>query len=60
MVIPGVSVTDALDGFIFVISQDGQCLYVSPNVAQYLGITQVLVLIFSNIFIITTPGTSFS
>ena len=39
---PSVSVMDALDGFMFVLSQEGQCLFVSPNVAQYLGITQVI------------------
>ena len=36
-----LSIMDALDGFIFVLCQEGQCLYVSPNVAQYLGISQV-------------------
>eukprot|EP00794_Sanderia_malayensis_P017655 gene17655-19410_t len=39
--LPDLSLLDALDGFVFVISQDGQCLYVSPNVAQYLGIPQL-------------------
>ena len=39
--IPDVSIMDALDGFVFVLSQEGQCMFVSPNVAQYLGITQV-------------------
>ena len=41
MMVPDLSVMDALDGFVFVLSQEGQCLFVSPNVAQYLGITQV-------------------
>jgi len=39
--VPDVSIMDALDGFVFVLSQEGQCMFVSPNVAQYLGITQL-------------------
>ena len=42
LMVPDLSVMDALDGFVFVLSEEGQCLFVSPNVAQYLGITQVL------------------
>lgn len=51
LVLPGLSVMDALDGFLFVISQEGQCLFVSPNVAQYLGITQVITPCFHSHFI---------
>nr|AII22158.1 hypoxia inducible factor [Nematostella vectensis] len=31
----------ALDGFVYVIAQDGQCLYISENVTYYLGLSQI-------------------
>lgn len=36
-------VMQALDGFMFVLSGDGDVTYVSENVAEYLGIQQVCV-----------------
>ena len=34
----------ALDGFVFVIGDDGQFLYISDNVNQYLGLMPVSIL----------------
>lgn len=34
-------VMQALDGFMFVLSGDGDVTYVSENVSEYLGIQQV-------------------
>lgn len=33
----------ALDGFLFIVSEDGDVTYVSENVAEFLGIQQVSV-----------------
>lgn len=35
-------IQDALGGFIFVLTEDGQCLYISSNVTENLGLQQVL------------------
>ena len=40
----------ALDGFIAVITQDGQLFYVSENVRDFLGYSQVILIIFYNLF----------
>ena len=34
-------IQNALGGFIFVLSEDGQVLYISPNVSENLGLQQV-------------------
>lgn len=32
---------EALDGFVFVVTPDGQCTYVSDNINHYMGLTQI-------------------
>lgn len=32
---------EALDGFVFVVTPDGQCIYVSDNITHYMGLTQI-------------------
>lgn len=32
---------EALDGFVFVVTPDGQCIYVSHNINHYMGLSQI-------------------
>lgn len=34
-------IVQALDGFLFIVSEDGDVTYVSENVSEFLGIQQV-------------------
>lgn len=35
------SALQALDGFVFVVTPDGQCIYVSDNITHYMGLSQI-------------------
>lgn len=39
-------IQNALGGFVFVLAEDGQCLYVSSNVSEFLGLQQVCIQLF--------------
>lgn len=40
----------ALDGFLFIVSADGDVTYVSENIAEFLGLAQVGLIKFSRYF----------
>lgn len=39
-----------MDGFLYVVAPDGQCLYISDNITHYMGLSQVIYLFLSLIF----------
>lgn len=39
-----------MDGFLYVVAPDGQCLYISDNITHYMGLSQVMYLFLSLIF----------
>ncbi|XP_031570758.1 endothelial PAS domain-containing protein 1-like [Actinia tenebrosa] len=32
---------EAMDGFLYVVAPDGQCLYISDNISHYMGLSQI-------------------